>query len=176
MLQIFFLNRKKPVEFISRGYCIGVCNRLVYTLIQQNIFLRAYLLHSGAAADLNLRGAWLHIMGDLLGSAAAVIAGLLIVGFGSLTIWLNDWRQHFGASWVLAYDADYAGQAARCIENMVAALAAAGGTLSDVAYTRVLVASSKNEDLGTVWAVVREAFANHEGVPSRNLAPGERPD
>jgi cobalt-zinc-cadmium efflux system protein len=46
-----------------------------------NVF-SAYLLHSGAAADLNLRGAWLHIIGDLLGSAAAVIAGLLIVGFG----------------------------------------------------------------------------------------------
>jgi cobalt-zinc-cadmium efflux system protein len=46
-----------------------------------NVF-SAYLLHSGAAADPNLRGAWLHIIGDLLGSAAAVIAGLLIVGFG----------------------------------------------------------------------------------------------
>jgi hypothetical protein len=25
---------------------------------------------------------------------------------GGLTLWVNDWRQHFGASWVLAYDAD----------------------------------------------------------------------
>lgn len=60
---------------------------------------------------------------------------------------------------------DYAGQAAKCIENLTAALAAAGGTLSDVAYTRVLVATLRNEDLGTVWNVVRAAFAEHE-VPS----------
>lgn len=42
----------------------------------------AKLLHSGHEHDLNMRGAWLHVMGDLLGSAAAVTAGLLIVGFG----------------------------------------------------------------------------------------------
>jgi cobalt-zinc-cadmium efflux system protein len=44
--------------------------------------IAAYLLHSGSSADLNLRGAWLHIMGDLLGSVAAIAAGLLIFGFG----------------------------------------------------------------------------------------------
>nr|WP_205864900.1 RidA family protein [Planctomonas sp. JC2975] len=60
---------------------------------------------------------------------------------------------------------DYAGQAEKCIENMIAALSEAGGALSDIAYTRVLVASSRNEDLGTVWSVVRAAFADHE-VPS----------
>ena len=42
----------------------------------------AALLHSGKAHDLNLRGAWLHVMGDLFGSVAAIIAGLLIIGFG----------------------------------------------------------------------------------------------
>lgn len=60
---------------------------------------------------------------------------------------------------------DYAGQASACIENMLTALAAAGGSLTDVAFTRVLVATTRNEDLGTVWAVVRAAFAEHE-VPS----------
>ena len=40
------------------------------------------LLHSGKEHDLNLRGAWLHVMGDLLGSVAAIVAGLLIIGFG----------------------------------------------------------------------------------------------
>lgn len=60
---------------------------------------------------------------------------------------------------------DYAGQAATCIGTLVSALAAAGASLSDVAYTRVLVASSRNEDLGAVWSVVRDAFAEHE-VPS----------
>jgi enamine deaminase RidA (YjgF/YER057c/UK114 family) len=60
---------------------------------------------------------------------------------------------------------DYAGQAAKCIENLKSALASAGGTLADVAYTRVLVAALRNEDLGAVWNVVRQAFAEHE-VPS----------
>ncbi|WP_414685315.1 RidA family protein [Microbacterium sp. LWH3-1.2] len=60
---------------------------------------------------------------------------------------------------------DFAGQATKCIENMLVALDAAGATISDIAYTRVLVASSKNDDLGMVWAVVRDAFAGHE-VPS----------
>ena len=50
---------------------------------------------------------------------------------------------------------DYAGQAARCIENMTQALAAADAAICDVISTRVLV----------VWEVVREAFGDHD-VPS----------
>jgi len=42
----------------------------------------AYLLHSGRNAGLNMRGAWLHIMGDLLGSVAAIAAGSLIAALG----------------------------------------------------------------------------------------------
>ena len=42
----------------------------------------AFLLHSGHKHDLNMRGAFLHVMGDLLGSVAAIIAGVLILGFG----------------------------------------------------------------------------------------------
>ncbi len=38
----------------------------------------ARLLHAGAAHSLNVRGAYLHILGDLLGSAAAIVAALLI--------------------------------------------------------------------------------------------------
>lgn len=49
---------------------------------------------------------------------------------------------------------DYGGQAAACVENLAQALAAAGATLEDVISTRVLVASSDREDLGTAWAVV----------------------
>ena len=60
---------------------------------------------------------------------------------------------------------DFAGQATKCVENMIVALTAAGATLSDIAYTRVLVASSDRHDLATVWSVVRDAFAGHE-VPS----------
>jgi cobalt-zinc-cadmium efflux system protein len=35
------------------------------------------LLHSGSGDDLNLRGAWLHLLTDALGSVGAMLAGLL---------------------------------------------------------------------------------------------------
>jgi cobalt-zinc-cadmium efflux system protein len=44
----------------------------------------AYLLHSDQKHDLNMRGAFLHVMGDLLGSVAAVAAGVMIITFGWL--------------------------------------------------------------------------------------------
>jgi cobalt-zinc-cadmium efflux system protein len=44
----------------------------------------AYLLHSDHEHDLNMRGAWLHVVGDALGSVAAIIAGVLILSFGWL--------------------------------------------------------------------------------------------
>ncbi|MFJ8825077.1 RidA family protein [Streptomyces sp. NPDC102467] len=60
---------------------------------------------------------------------------------------------------------DYAGQAAKCVENMRVALAAAGADLDDVISTRVLVASTRQADLVTAWEVVRDAFGEHD-VPS----------
>jgi cobalt-zinc-cadmium efflux system protein len=45
----------------------------------------ARILHSRDEVDLNLRGAWLHVMGDVLGSVAAMLAA------GS--IWLFGWYQ-----------------------------------------------------------------------------------
>jgi cobalt-zinc-cadmium efflux system protein len=42
------------------------------------------LLRHGRERSLNLRGAWLHLMGDALGSVAAMAAGL--------AIWAFDWR------------------------------------------------------------------------------------
>lgn len=60
---------------------------------------------------------------------------------------------------------DYAGQAAKAVENLRTALADAGAALSDVVSTRVLVASARQEDLVTAWEVVRDAFGDHD-VPS----------
>ncbi|MFG2141544.1 RidA family protein [Streptomyces sp. NPDC048650] len=60
---------------------------------------------------------------------------------------------------------DYAGQAAKAVANMRAALDAAGASLQDVISTRVLVASSRREDLVTAWQVVRDSFGDHD-VPS----------
>ncbi|MET8402730.1 Rid family hydrolase [Streptomyces sp900116325] len=60
---------------------------------------------------------------------------------------------------------DYAGQAIKAIENMQAALTTSGASLRDVVSTRVLVASSRREDLVAAWEVVRDSFADHD-VPS----------
>jgi cobalt-zinc-cadmium efflux system protein len=43
--------------------------------------LAAYLLHGDHAHDLNMRGAWLHVMGDALGSVMAIVAGVLILAY-----------------------------------------------------------------------------------------------
>ena len=48
---------------------------------------------------------------------------------------------------------DYAGQAAKALENMQTALTDSGASLPDVISTRVLVASSRQQDLGTAWEV-----------------------
>jgi cobalt-zinc-cadmium efflux system protein len=42
----------------------------------------AMLLHRDREQDLNVRGAWLHVIGDALGSTGAIIAGVLIMLFG----------------------------------------------------------------------------------------------
>jgi enamine deaminase RidA (YjgF/YER057c/UK114 family) len=63
---------------------------------------------------------------------------------------------------------DYAGQAAKSFANMRTALADAGASVEDVIRTRVLVASSRREDLVTSWEVVRDSFGPHD-VPSTLL-------
>ncbi|MEU3960118.1 Rid family hydrolase [Streptomyces buecherae] len=60
---------------------------------------------------------------------------------------------------------DYAGQAAKALENLRTALADAGAELTDVISTRVLVASQRQADLVTAWQVVRDGFGDHD-VPS----------
>ena len=46
-----------------------------------NLFC-AWLLHGDHEQDLNVRGAWLHIMGDALGSVGAIAAGALVYFYG----------------------------------------------------------------------------------------------
>jgi enamine deaminase RidA (YjgF/YER057c/UK114 family) len=64
---------------------------------------------------------------------------------------------------------DYAGQAARVMANLEAALGAADARLDDVAKTTVFVATQRREDLLAVWEVVRAAFGDHD-APSTLLA------
>jgi cobalt-zinc-cadmium efflux system protein len=44
--------------------------------------LCAYILHGHHEEDLNVRGAWLHVIGDALGSVGAIVAGALMLLFG----------------------------------------------------------------------------------------------
>ncbi|GAB3397861.1 RidA family protein [Humibacter soli] len=60
---------------------------------------------------------------------------------------------------------DYAGQTRQCLANLIVALRDAGASVTDVINTRVLVASTRQEDLGAAWAVVHDAFGEHD-VPS----------
>jgi cobalt-zinc-cadmium efflux system protein len=46
--------------------------------------IAAWLLHADHKHDLNIRGAFMHVVGDMLGSVAAIVAGVLIVAFGWL--------------------------------------------------------------------------------------------
>ena len=63
---------------------------------------------------------------------------------------------------------DYSAQASKAMENLAIALHAAGARLDDVLSTRVLVASSNQNDLVKAWAVIREAFGTHD-APSTLL-------
>jgi len=65
-----------PPEVKGLGLTIIAAGGLLVNL------LAAYFLHGDHAHDLNMRGAWLHVMGDLLGSVMAIIAGVLILAFG----------------------------------------------------------------------------------------------
>jgi enamine deaminase RidA (YjgF/YER057c/UK114 family) len=60
---------------------------------------------------------------------------------------------------------DYAGQAAKAVENLRTALSDAGASLDDVISTRVLVASTRQQDLVAAWEVYRDALGSHD-VPS----------
>ena len=47
--------------------------------------ISAWVLHSASSANLNMRGAFLHVIGDALGSVGAITAGVLILVF--------DWKR-----------------------------------------------------------------------------------
>jgi enamine deaminase RidA (YjgF/YER057c/UK114 family) len=63
---------------------------------------------------------------------------------------------------------DHVAQALQVMDNLVDALRASGAGLTDVAKSTVYVASSRREDLVSVWDVVRAAFGDHD-APSTLL-------
>ena len=60
---------------------------------------------------------------------------------------------------------NYEDQARICVENLKEALKECHASLTDVVYTRVLVASHKQSDLVTAWEAIRKEFGEHD-VPS----------
>ena len=72
------------------------------------------------------------------------------------------------ASGAVVAPGDVAGQAAAAVENLVAALAAAGAGLGTVVRTTVYVASAERADLVAAWDVVRARFGDHD-APSTLL-------
>jgi enamine deaminase RidA (YjgF/YER057c/UK114 family) len=57
---------------------------------------------------------------------------------------------------------DVVGQARQVMDNLVAALEAAGAGLTDVLKTTVFVATTDRRDLVAAWDVVRAAFGKHD--------------
>ena len=57
-------------------------------------------------------------------------------------------------------------QAQAALDNMELALAAAAASITDVIFTRVLVATIDRDDLRNVWGVVAERFGDHR--PARS--------
>jgi enamine deaminase RidA (YjgF/YER057c/UK114 family) len=63
---------------------------------------------------------------------------------------------------------DVAVQAKQAMDNLEAALRAAGADLRDVTKTTLYVATKRREELVTAWHVVRERFGDHD-APSTLL-------
>jgi cobalt-zinc-cadmium efflux system protein len=69
-----------PVDVIAAPMLVIACLGL---LVNIAAFL---VLHGGDRHDLNMRGAALHVMGDMLGSIAAILAALIILRTGWMPI------------------------------------------------------------------------------------------
>ena len=69
---------QSPPEVVGLGMFAVACGGLVVNLIAVKI------LHGSSTENLNLRGAWLHVLSDLLGSVAAIL--------GAICVWWLGWN------------------------------------------------------------------------------------
>jgi cobalt-zinc-cadmium efflux system protein len=67
---------QSPEEVDFRGLMLIASGGLAVNIIS------AWILHSAAEDNLNMRGAFLHVIGDALGSVGAIIAGVVIWQWG----------------------------------------------------------------------------------------------
>ncbi|MFI5249750.1 MAG: cation diffusion facilitator family transporter [Gemmatimonadales bacterium] len=65
--------RLRHPEPVASGLMLGVAAASVATNLTS-----AWVLHGGSRGSLNLRGAYIHVLGDLLGSVGTVVAALLV--------------------------------------------------------------------------------------------------
>jgi cobalt-zinc-cadmium efflux system protein len=65
--------RLRHPSVVESGLMLGVAIASVATNL-----VSAFVLHGGAGESLNMRGAYLHVLGDLLGGIGAVAAALII--------------------------------------------------------------------------------------------------
>ena len=73
------VERLREPEPLASGLMMAVAAAgLVVNLIS------ARLLHEGSASSLNVRGAYLHVLSDLLGSVAAIVAAIVVQSTGLL--------------------------------------------------------------------------------------------
>lgn len=75
------VDRLRHPEPVASGLMLGVA---VLGLVVN--VLAAWVLHGGAGASLNHRGAYLHVLGDLLASVGTVIAALVVGATGWLVV------------------------------------------------------------------------------------------
>lgn len=69
---------QSPAQVLGSGMFAVACGGLLVNLIAVKI------LHGSHAKNLNIRGAWLHVLSDLLGSVAAII--------GAILVWTLNWH------------------------------------------------------------------------------------
>jgi len=67
---------RSPPEVLAPGMFAVACGGLAVNLIAIGV------LHGGHGESLNVRGAWLHVVADALGSAGAIVAASLVWAFG----------------------------------------------------------------------------------------------
>lgn len=103
-----------------------------------------------------IRSARLSSLAEYAYAATAPVGARLIFLAGACPL-----DQHGNTVGRISYEL----QASKCVENLIVALEAAGASLTDVITTRVLVATTNQNDLIQAWDVVRSAFGSHD-VPS----------
>jgi len=78
------------VEAVERLFTpVDVTANLMLTIAVIGLLVNVavfFVLHGGSRENLNLQGALLHVLGDLLGSVAAIAAGVVILGTGWMPI------------------------------------------------------------------------------------------